>query len=156
MKIRKARKEDLNQIVKLNIAYLKYQRKFAKWLGNSKLKIDKNEIRNEIKESFSKKDHLFLVAEENNIINGFVHAELMPYKESKTKNKAVVEIIDIYSHVKRKGTGKLLLKEIEKWTKKNKADYILWEFITGNKIAESFCKKNKFKDFKTKMLEKIK
>jgi L-amino acid N-acyltransferase YncA len=154
MKIRKARKEDLSQIVSLYVAYLKYQIKFAKWLGNSNIKIDKNEIKLWIKASLNKKEHIFLVAEENNIIKGFVNAEIMSYKESRTKKKVVVEIIDIYSHAKRKGTGRLFFKEIEKWAKKNKAYYIFWEFITGNKIAENFCRKNKFRDFKTKMLKK--
>jgi GNAT superfamily N-acetyltransferase len=153
MIIQKARKEDLKQIVPLYIDYLRYQRRFAKWLGNSKSKINNSEIKGWLEKSINKKGHIFLVTEDNNKIQGFVHAEILSHKESKT-NKKVIEIIDIYSHLKQKGIGKKLLKEIEKWAKNNKANYILWEFITGNKSAENFCRKNKFKDFKTKMLKK--
>jgi len=155
MKIRKTKKEDLKEIVSLYIAYLRYQRKFAKWLGNSKNKINNNEIKKGIETSINKKSHIFLVAEDYNKIQGFVHAEIMSHKESKT-DKKVIEVVDIYSPIKQKGIGKMLLKEIEKWAKLKKADYILWEFITGNKSAENFCRKNKFKDFKTKMLKKLK
>ena len=154
MIIRKATKEDLKQIVPLYIDYLKSQRKFAKWLGNSKSKIYANEIKLGIKTSINKKNHIFLVAEENDKIQSFVHAEIMSHRESKT-DKKVIEIVDIYSNIKRKGRGKLLLREIEKWAKNNKANYILWEFITENKIAKNFCNKNGFKDFKTKMLKQL-
>jgi len=78
----------------------------------------------------------------------------MSHRESRT-DKKVIEIVDIYSSIKRKGIGKLLLKEIEKWAKLEKANYILWEFMTDNKGAENFCRKNRFKDFKTKMLKKV-
>jgi len=154
MIIRKAKKEDLKQIVPLYIDYLKSQRRFAKWLGNSKSKINANEIKRGIKTSINKKNHLFLVAEENSKILGFVHAEIMSHRES--TDKKVIEIVDIYSQIKQKGIGKKLLRKIEKWANANKSDYILWEFITENKIAENFCRKNKFRDFKTKMLKKLK
>ncbi len=154
MIIRKAKKEDVEQIILLYIPYLKYQGKFAKWTGNSKSKIDINEIRRGIEISLNKNNNIFLVAEEKSKISGFVHAEIMAHSESRT-DKKVVEIVDIYSHIKGKGIGKMLLKEIEKWAKNNKSDYILWEFITENKTAGEFCRKNKFKDFKTKMLKKL-
>ena len=154
MIIRKATKKDLKQIIPLYISYLKSQRKFAKWLGNAKSKIDNIEIKKGIEKSINENSHLFLVAEYNGKIIGFANTEIMPHRESKT-DKKVIEIVDIYSHSKRKGIGKMLLKEIEKWAKLEKADYILWEFITENKIAENFCRKNKFRDFKTKMLKKL-
>lgn len=154
MKIRKATKKDLKQIITSYIYYLISQRRFAKWLGNSKNKIDNEEVKMEIEKSIGKKGHIFWVAEKNDKIQGFVHAEILSHRESKT-DKKVIEIVDIYSHIKRKGIGKLLLKEIEKWAKLKKANYILWEFMTDNKDAENFCRKNKFKDFKTKMLKRV-
>ena len=154
MKIRKARKEDLDQIIALYVTYLKNQRKFSKWLGNSKKKIDAKELTFSIERLISKKGLLFLVAERENKIQGFISAEILSTKESRT-DKKVVEIVDIYSHIKRRGIGKLLLKEVEKWAKINNVNYILWELMTENKNAEEFCIKNSFKDFKTKMLKKV-
>ena len=58
--------------------------------------------------------------------------------------------------LKRKGIGKKLLEKFEIWAKEKRAKFILWEFIAGNKIAEDFCLKNKFKHFKIKMLKKVK
>ncbi|MDP3027877.1 MAG: GNAT family N-acetyltransferase [Nanoarchaeota archaeon] len=154
MKIRNARKEDLAQIIALYVPYLRHQRKFSKWLGNSKKKIDIGELTLGIERLISKKGFLFLVAERKNKIQGFVYVEILSAKESRT-DKKVAEIVDIYSHIKRKGIGKLLFKEVEKWAKTNNIYYILWEFMTENKNAEKFCIKNGFRDFKTKMLKKV-
>lgn len=154
IKIRNAEKEDLSQIIALYVPYLKYQRIFSKGLGNSKKDIDINELSLGIKKLISKKEFLFLIAEKDNKILGFVSAEILPSNESRT-DKKLVEIVDIYSHIKRRGIGRLLLKEVEKWAKINNADYIIWEFMTENKNAGKFCVKNGFKDFKTKMLKKV-
>ena len=67
MKIRKATKRDLKQIIALYIDYLISQRKFAKWLGNSKNKIDNKEVKRAIEKSISKAGHhIFLIAEKDN------------------------------------------------------------------------------------------
>jgi len=156
MKIRKIKIDDINYITKLYLELLNHNLRFVKYLENKKNKINKNELKESLKKRINQtKNKVFLVAEKGDKIYGFVQAEIMSNKKSRTKNK-VVEIIDIYVHSKKKGTGKMLLSEIEKWARTKKANYILWEFMSGNNIAENFCIKNKFKHFKTKMLKKIK
>jgi len=157
MKIRKAKKEDLDEIVEFYVKFLNYMNKFTKFAKDKKdNKINKKELKkvlnNRLKKSSRK---IFLVAEENKKLQGFIGAEIMSSRESKT-NKKVVEIVDIYSKNKRKGIGTKLYREIEKWAKSNGAEFIQWEFLHGNKIAEDFCIKNKFKRFRVKMLKRLK
>ena len=156
MKIRKINLADLDVITNLYIDFLNYQLRFGKFVYKHKPKINKKELKQTLKKRIIySKDKLFLVAEEKNGLVGFVQAEIISNKKGKT-NKKVVEIVDIYSKFKRKGIGKKLLLEIEKWANSKKTDFILWEFISGNKSAEDFCIKNKFKYFKIKMLKKLK
>ena len=156
MIIRKAKKEDIDSIVKLYTEFLSYTGQFARFVSKKKITINQKELRRAIKKRVNpSKENVFLVAEENKKLLGFVQAEIMSPKESRTK-KRVVEVIDIYTKSKREGIGRRLLNEIENWANSKKAKFILWEFIYGNKIAERFCIKNKFKPFKVKMLKKLK
>jgi len=155
MNIRKATISDLEFLIRLYSELINYNLQFAKFVYKQKPKINKSELKKSIKQMMNSKNKVLLIAEGNKKLLGFAQAEIMSNKESRTKNK-VVEIIDMYVHSKKKGTGKILLNEIEKWARTKKANYILWEFISGNNIAENFCTKNKFKHFKTKMLKKLK
>ncbi len=155
MKIRKAIKKDIKKIIPLYVELLEHNIRFSKYLPNEIPKINKKELETGLKNRIKNtKNKPFLIAEKNNKICGFIQAEIIPNKQSKT-NKKVIEIIDIYSKYKRKGIGKKLLLEIEKWGKEVKANFILWEFVSGNSLAEKFCIKNNFRPFKTKMLKKI-
>ena len=156
IEIRKAKKEDLDSITALYTEYLSHTGPFAGFVNENKITINKKEVRDAIKKRFiSSNKNIFLVAEKDKKLLGFVQAEIMSHQESRTK-KRVIEIVDIYAKPKRKGIGRRLFNEIEKWANSNKAKFILWEFIFGNKIAEKFCIKNKFKPFKIKMLKKLK
>lgn len=157
MIIRKAEEKDLAQIVNLYDKFLKYMCKFGKFVKDKNFHIDskieiKNALTRRIKSSAKK---IFLVAEEKDKILGFIEAEIMSQRDSKTKRK-VIEIVDIYVKNKRKGVGNKLFKEIEKWSKLEEANFIQWEFLHGNKSAENFCIKNKFKYFRVKMLKRLK
>jgi len=155
MKTRKAKLSDLDSITNLYVKFLNHNIQFGKFIYKNKPKINKKELKHSLKKRIiNSKKNIFLVAEENGKLDGFVQAEIMSNRESRTAKK-VVEIVDIYSELKKKGTGKKLLKEIEKWARLNNAKFILWEFIYGNKSAENFCVKNKFKYFKVKMLKKL-
>lgn len=157
MKIRKIEKSDLEQLTELYDKFLKYLGKFGRFVKDKNSKRDdKIKIKNALRKRIPpKKDNLFLVAEENKTLLGFIEARIMPKKESKTQ-KTVVEMIDIYVAKKRKGVGKKLFNEVEKWAKLRNANFISWEFLHGNKKAEKFCIKNKFKHFRVEMLKKLK
>ena len=156
VKIRKVKKDDLDSLARLYSELLKYINQFAKPFSRKNSFFDKEEIKKAIKNrTISSEKNLFLVAEENKNLLGFVQAEIMSSRESKT-DKRIVEVVDIYTKTHKRGTGKKLLKEIEIWARKRKAKFILWEFVYGNNLAENFCVKNKFKHFKTKMLKELK
>ncbi len=153
MEIRKAKKENVEELLNLYLELIKHNLKFAKFVGNKNSQINKKELKNSIKKLISKKKSLLLIASDKYLL-GFIYGKIMSSKESRT-DKKVAEVVDIYIHSKRKGIGKKLLKEFEKWARKEGAKFILWEFIAGNQIATDFCLKNKFKHFKVKMLKKI-
>src|SRR3989344_8624076 len=156
IKIRKAERNDLDSLIILYLELLKYVNQFAKHFSRKNSFFDKEEIKKAIKNRVVPSEkNIFLVAEENKNLLGFVQAEIMSSRESKT-DKRVVEVVDIYTKTHKRGTGKKLLEEIERWARKRKAKFILWEFLYGNNLAENFCVRNKFKHFKTKMLKELK
>lgn len=156
MKIRKARKGDIDRVLELYLDFLNYTNKFGRWIYKKRPKVDEKELKIAIRKRIKPlTKRIFLVAEDNSKLVGFISAEIISPRESKT-NKKVIEVVDIYSKNKRKGIGKKLFKEVEEWAKSNKANFIQWEFIQGNKLAEKFCINNKFRHFKIKMLKKLK
>lgn len=157
MKIRKAKRQDINEIVELYIKFFKYMRKFAKFVKNKKENsVNKEELKKFLAKRIKPSNkELFLVAEENKKLLGFIASEIMSSRESRT-DKKVLEVVDVYVDNKRKGVGKKLFIEVEKWARLNNIRFIQWEYLYGNKTADSFCVKNKFKHFKVKMLKKLK
>lgn len=157
MKIRKVENKDLKQLVELYNKFLIYLGKFGRFVKDKNSKRDsKIEIEKALEKRIKNKNkNIFLVAEEEKLL-GFVEARIMPSKESKT-NKIVVEMVDIYVIPRtKKGIGKKLFREVAKWARLKNANFISWEFLYGNKKAEKFCIKNKFKHFRVEMLKKLK
>ncbi|MFH1801432.1 MAG: GNAT family N-acetyltransferase [archaeon] len=156
IKIRKVKMRDLDEVVELYFEFLSYTNKFGRFVYKKRPKIDRKKLKRDLKNIIKTNPRrMFLVAEDSEKLLGFIQAEILSPKESKT-NKKVIEIVDIYSKQKRKEIGRKLFKEIEKWAGINKTEFIQWEFVYGNKLAEKFCVKNKFKYFKIKMLKPLK
>jgi GNAT superfamily N-acetyltransferase len=152
--IRKTTKKDIENLQRLYGDFFKQMNKFAKFV-----RID--ETKNSISKSSLQiltiqRDALFLVAEKEDSIIGFVFAKISNNKKSRAKNNKVVEVLEIYARKKRRGIGAMLFEEIEKWAKKEKADWIKWEFLADNRCAERFCIKKGFRLFQLNMLKKVK
>ncbi len=152
--IRKTTKKDIENLQRLYGDFFKQMNKFAKFV-----RID--ETKNSISKSSLQiltiqRDALFLVAEKEDSIIGFVFAKISNNKKSRAKNNKVVEVLEIYARKKRRGIGAMLFEEIEKWAKKEKADWIKWEFLADNRCAERFCIKKSFRLFQLNMLKKVK
>jgi L-amino acid N-acyltransferase YncA len=154
MIIRKATKEDIEELFTLYIKFLEYTNRFGRWVYKKRPKIETKEVKTYLGKRIFQKNSIFLVAEEKKKVIGFVQARIVPKKESNT-NKKLIEIVDIYSKNKGKGMGKNLLKEVISWAKKEKADFLVWEMIYGNKLAEDFCVRNGFRHFKLKMMKRV-
>ena len=126
MKIRKAKKSDIKQCVKLS-------------------RIPEFEIGNMYpdKESLIEliKHKLFLVAEENKKIIGFIAG----YKHS--KKDVYIDLLTVSK--KGKGTGKKLLEELKKVMKKQKIKLFWLIAPEFNKKTLNFYRKNKLKESKT-------
>jgi ribosomal protein S18 acetylase RimI-like enzyme len=125
MKIRKVKKEDIKQCVKLS-------------------KIPEFEIGNLYpdKESLIEmmKHKLFLVAEENKKIIGFIGG----YRHS--KKDAYIDLLTVSK--KGKGIGKKLLEELKKLMKKQKIKLFWLIAPEFNKKTLNFYRKNKLKQGK--------
>ena len=126
MKIRKVKKEDVKQCVKLS-------------------KIPEFEIGNMYPDKDSliemMKHKLFLVAEENKKIIGFIAG----YKHS--KKDAYIDLLTVSE--KGKGIGKKLLEELKKLMKKQKIKLFWLIAPEFNKKTLNFYRKNKLKQGKS-------
>lgn len=152
MKIRKAALKDLDAIASLYLELVKFSKKVSKYIDSTGI-INKKTIKRTIKSYLrSPKYSIVLVAERDKKIIGFVQATIPTYRINKEK---VAEVIGIYVSEKRKGIGKMLLQKVTEWAKERNAKFILWEPFSKNKIATNFLIKNKFKEFKVKMLKEL-
>lgn len=155
MKIRKATLKDLNAIASLYLELIKFSKKVSEYLDSTGTAISKEVIKKAIKGYITHpEDSIVLVAEKNRRIVAFIQATIKPaYRINKKK---VVEVIDAYVSEKRKGIGSILLKEVMGWAKKRNVEFVLWEILSKNKIGMKFLIKNKFKEFRIKMLKGLK
>jgi ribosomal protein S18 acetylase RimI-like enzyme len=150
MKIRKAHKEDLDNVVKLGFALLKHHSKFNTYYIPIR---DKNKLREITSKYFLKlmrsRNALFLVAEDDGRIVGHAIGEIKknPPGLLEEKHGEVGEIF-IKKEYRRTGLGKQFIDKILAWLKKKKIKRVVVDFDSKNRIARSAYKKMGFSPFK--------
>lgn len=151
-KILKAKLSDLSSIANLYLELAKFHKKF-KYIDNSGKAINKKTLRKATRSYLASKNSLVLVAKENKKIVGFLEAAIKP--DYRVNGEKVVEIINIYVSKKGENVGSNLLQKTIAWARRKNARFIEWEVATENKEAIKFCRKNDFREFKTKMVRKV-
>lgn len=129
--IRKARKEDINQIFKLGeqIPELKFSKKHF----HEKF---------ELKQFTKGNDNIFLIAEFNKEILGFIYAKIL------TKDWCMLDNLVVDEKYREHGIGTILLNELYKILKKQKVSYVQILEEIHHKNTRNFWKDKGFKEEK--------
>lgn len=116
----------------------------------------KNKASDDIKKSIRKKDNDFFVVEEKGRIIGLMEVA-MTKRESvfKIKKYGHIELLYIKPKQRGKGYSKLLLNEAIKWFKQKKTKYVTVGTHALDKGANSFWKKQGFKEYNLKYRKTI-
>ncbi len=161
MKIRKARKEDFEQYYKLDkkfgefdkICVIKNYRKYLEWDD----KLAKREKKKDFEKIIKKKNTLFLVAEDNKNLIGFIIGEIYNRpKFYKIKKNGFIGDIFVTKKHRGKGIALKLKNKLFKWFKDNKIKSIRLNVFSENKYAIKIYKKWGFKILSYDMWKELK
>jgi ribosomal protein S18 acetylase RimI-like enzyme len=150
MKIRKAKKEDLDAVVELGYGMLMFHTKFNTYYQPIK---DRTKLREITSKYFLKlmrsRNALFLVAEDDGKIVGHAIGEIKknPTGLLEEKHGEVGEIF-IKKEYRRTGLGKQFIDDILDWLKTKKIKRVVVDFDSKNGIARTAYKKMGFSPFK--------
>lgn len=142
--IRKALKKDLKSVMELNTALFQLEIK----LGNE---VDINwtyskDGRKYFLERLSQEKAIFLVAEINKKIVGYVIAFIEKYLHKKPKTIVEIENMYVLPKFQRKGVGQRLVTIVEDEAKRKGALTIFVVAISKNNSAKNFYRKMNFKE----------
>lgn len=144
MKIRKATKKDFKKYLELvRIS----DREYSKIIGKRIKTIDK-EVKKYFDKSISSKNHLILVAENNNNLVGYLVASLFIGINNKF---GYIDHIFVSQDYRKNKIGELLVKEFRMILKKKKLSRIKLAVNIRNKRAIKFYRKLGFKTYSYEM-----
>ena len=155
MKIRKAKKEDIERIDEIYVdgsireGKLQFPQVSIKEMQQDLNKYKKSRPKGFLEEMKSK-NHYWIVAEENGEIVGFGQAWI------KTKEIGMLEKVYIDRRGARQGIGLKLLKELEKWLISKRVKFIEAGIYCKNKPSIKLNEKAGYKPISIKMRKKVK
>ncbi len=158
MIIRKAKKEDIDQIIQLlddlekthlELDLSETERKFIQRVQDVK-RIIKSGL-----EKALNKDHLLLVAENDGNIVGYLKAEIETRSLTKLHDKKLyIRHLIILKQYRNKGIGTQFIKEAEKFAATKNIPFITLKTSTKNKEALDFYKNLGFQDIYIELVKK--
>ena len=150
MKIRKANKKDIEQILKLNLQLFDYHAKIDKYYKTGKE--SNKEFEKHLREIISKRNYRITVAEEGGKICGFNVGHIgKPKAYAKPKKIGMLSTAFVCKEYRRAGIGKLMFDDFINWCRKNKIKNIELSVDSRNEIGNGAWKKFGFKDFMKRM-----
>jgi len=138
MKIRKAKKEDFKQYLKL---VKKSDAEYSKLIGE-KIKTNKRQIKKSFNESITSNKKILLIAENNKKVVGYLVCSLYI---SDYQKSGEMDYLFVPKGWKKKGIGKLLIKEFIDILKNKKLEKCRLDVNIKNISAINFYKKLGFK-----------
>ena len=138
MKIRKARKEDINQYLEL---VKESNKEYSKIVGKQ-IKTNKKKIRELFYNSIKSKEKLILIAEENNQILGYL---VCSFYISNYQKSCYMDYLFVQKKERGKGIGKLLINDINQILKNKKLEKCRLDVNVKNISAINLYKKLGFK-----------
>lgn len=156
MKIRKATKKDLSELVRL---YLKYRKENESLAGvyKQRWQLSKKEISKYILESISKKNNFLMVLDEEGVLKGFIFGSFEK-KEDSIKNYGSINEIYVVPEMRGKGFSSQLKDEFVKWFKeKKKGKGIISLYVMPkNEVAKKSYQKGGFEVSDLKLVREMK
>ncbi len=145
MNIRKAKIEDLKDVVTLSYKSAIYHKNLNAYYDTSEDVEDV--LTKSLKENICSSDSCILIAEENNKIIGYLLAFKIDRLEMFRVKKAG-SIVDIFidENNRRMGLGDKLVDEIFKWFKESNIHFVEITVETSNEKAINFWNRKGFKD----------
>lgn len=150
MKIKRAKKEDVNEIDRIYVEGSIDERKYQ-FPDISVKETKKDLVRHQntrkqgLRRNLNNKKHYWIVVEEKNKIIGFGQAWI------KNKNTGITESVYVYKKYRKLGVGKKIMKELIKWLKKRKLKYIESSAYIKNKPSVKLHEGLGFKPFLLRM-----
>ena len=161
MKIRKATKKDFEEMWEIEVEDRKYHKKITdkKYSLLNKGNIDKKaklEFIRWRKEDLKDKNKILLVAEDGEVM-GHLKGSFSKWDWSDNPPKIItLNSIGVLSKYRKKGIATKLIKKLEEYAKKKDVKFISLGHWIKNNIAHELYKKNKFEDFRLKMVKELK
>ena len=150
MKIRKANKKDIKQILELNLQLFDYHAKIDKYYKTGKE--SNNEFAKHLRKIISKRSFRIIVAEENKKLCGFLVGHIgKPKGYAKPKKIGMLSTAFVCKECRRSGIGKLMFEDFLGWCRKKKVKNIELSVDSRNEIGNGAWKKFGFKDFMKRM-----
>jgi len=149
MKIRKARKEDLNQYLEL---VRKSNNEYSKIIGE-KIKFTDKQIKKDFTEFIESKNKIILIVEENKHIIGYLVASFFTSSYQKI---AHIDFLFLSKDYRGNGIAKSLIREFIRILKNKKIKKIRLGVNIKNKPAIKFYKKLNFELKQYEMEKKLK
>ena len=154
MLIRKAKKQDLKQIAKLDLilAMEISQKDFFKKDETILKKMEKPYLYRD----FKNKNNIFFVAEDKNQIIGFTGGHIKTnLKFFKIKQVGFIREVYVKPSYRHHGLGQKLMREIIKWFKSKNIKVAQLTVLTNNKPAMKFYQSMGFEENRKKMVRRI-
>jgi len=146
IKIRKAKKEDLNELLETYLSYLTSFNSFnkQKFLVSEKIK---SATKKQLKEIIQNQNFLLLVVLDNKELIGFINCSVHKKGFDPNRKHAFVNDIFIKKPYRKKGIASNLMKKAITWAKKRGAKEIKLGSNIKNKEALALWPKLGFKKF---------
>jgi ribosomal protein S18 acetylase RimI-like enzyme len=153
--IRKARLEDAEQIGKLFLEFWMPHKKVDPLIEMKRKIALKNEIKSARKEVRKRNCH-YLVAEKDGKVIGYIEALIKKNEDCfKIRKYGYLNSAAVLKRYRGKGVAKVLTKEILKFLKTKKINYVKCNVYNTNKTALKVWEKVGFKPQSTMMIKKI-
>ncbi len=158
MKIRKATKKDIPNVLNMSRHFIEEYRKITKMKTSVSVEIALKYKKKFFEKDLSSGKGAIFIAKDNKEIVGYIFVlTFMPGMEKAIKySPAYISDLHIEKRYRRKGFAKKLIKEAEKWAKSKNKEEIILDVGTYNKSAINLYKKLKFRDKSLKLEKKLK
>lgn len=142
MKIRQAKVKDLQQLTELRLEFALFEQKYVPGYSieaNNKTYL--NKLRQETRDAIVKKNSIFLLAEAENQLYGYINLFIYP----DFKDKVFMGELFVKSDKRRSGIASDLLNSSIQWTKNHRKNILHLTVSKNNKNGFRFFKKYGFK-----------
>ena len=142
MIIRKAEEKDVKELNWLLTSLIRDERKYDSSINEN------FEVKNMYENYINDLTKCLLVAEDNNIIVGYIYGKIIENDESSNNNTALLDALYIDPDYRKKGIGNALIDAFKKWSINNSIEKLLVNVWSSNTSAQKLYEKNGFETVK--------